>query len=49
MLKRNTSLFWVLTISKENVWKFFKLIQAIVMGGGAETMFNQITFTFSKE
>ena len=30
-------------------WQIFKLIHPIVMGGGAETMYNQITFIFSKE
>ena len=30
-------------------WKIFKLSHPIVMGGEAETMFNQITFIFGKE
>ena len=30
-------------------WQIFKLSQPIVMGGRAETMFNQITFIFSKK
>ena len=30
-------------------WQIFKLSHPIVMGGGAETMFNQITFIFSEE
>ena len=30
-------------------WQIFKLSHPIVMGGGAETMYNQITFIFSKE
>ena len=30
-------------------WQIFKLSHPIVMAGGAETMFNQITLTFSKE
>ena len=30
-------------------WQILKLSHPIVMGGGAETMFNQITFIFSKE
>ena len=29
-------------------WKIFKLSHPIVMAGGAETMFTQITLTFSK-
>ena len=29
--------------------QFFKLSHPIVMGGGAEAVFNQITFIFSKE
>ena len=30
-------------------WEIFKLSLPIMMGGGAETMYNQITFVFSKE
>ena len=30
-------------------WQIFKLSHSIVMGGEAETMYNQITFIFSKE
>ena len=29
-------------------WQIFKLSHPIVMGGGADTMFNQIKFIFSK-
>ena len=30
-------------------WQIFKLNYAIVMGGGTETTYNQITFILSKE
>ena len=30
-------------------WQIFKLSHPITMGGGAETMYNQITCVFSKE
>ena len=30
-------------------WQVFKLSHPILTGGGAETMFNQISFIFSKE
>ena len=30
-------------------WQIFKLSHPIVMGGGAENMYNHITFIFSKE
>ena len=36
-------------IATTKFWKVFKLSHSIVMGGGSETMFNQITFIFSEE
>ena len=36
-------------IATTKFWKVFKLSHPIVMGGGSETMFNQITFIFSEE